>query len=344
MQTIGSIRRRMPRLSLGEEDSTARTQTIWALSGSLVIVVALLAAFALYANPLGARTYSADMHSTGGLVGGADVRIAGVPVGRVKSVSLADDHVVMKFTVSSDVLVGDQTSMEIRMLTPVGGVYVSVSPSGEHSIGSRHIPADRVQLPFQIPELLQQATPVVQQIDAGTLRQNLVSIDSALAKAPGSVRSTIDSAQQILDVFNRQKDQITRILSMSNEYIGVANSQEDAIRTLIEDLARLGPALVANKTAVNIATSTLVDVMSKAFEFLGGPFQTRIEPLLFPLEHGVDSAQALGRKLDDTIGQFQGMIKKLAGLLGPDGQIYIDQANALVDSPNICVPIPGRSC
>ncbi len=310
----------------------------------MVVVLALALAFIVYIRPIGAVTYSANMTSAASVVSGSDVRIAGVPVGRVKSLSLAGDHVVMRFTIKSNVFIGDQTSLEIRMLTPIGGLYVDVNPSGSSPLRRTHIPVDRVQLPFQIPSLLQQATPLVQQTNVGTLRQNLTSIDSALASAPGAVRTTIDSAQKTLDVFDRQKGQIVEILKMSNEYISVANSHSDVIRTVIEDLARLGPALVANRSALIVATTDLVDFLAKVFEFLGGPFQTRIEPLLFPLERSVDSARNLGSKIDNTIADLQGMIKQLAGLLGPDGQIYIDQSNALLNGPNICVPIPGRSC
>ncbi|HET8767306.1 MAG TPA: MlaD family protein, partial [Pedococcus sp.] len=74
-------------------------------AGLTVIAVLLVLAFNIGNLPLlgGGRHYSAAFSEAGGLLKGDDVRIAGVKVGKVESVDLAGDHVVVDFKVTEPV-------------------------------------------------------------------------------------------------------------------------------------------------------------------------------------------------------------------------------------------------
>ncbi|WP_067889374.1 MlaD family protein [Nocardia vaccinii] len=338
------MRNARPWAGFGAEQADERGQLMWASLGIGAVVSVLVLAGWMFVNPPGAHTYRADMTGTGGIQAGADVRIAGVPVGKVASLVLEGDHVVMTFTVDTAARVGDLSSIEVRMLSPVGGYYISLAPSGPRPLGAAHIPADRVRLPFQIPQLLQDMTPVVGEIDAQNLRLTMDKIDRAIADAPGAVHQVLDNTRNLLDVFTQQHGQLTTILDMSNEYLGVVNDNRAVVKTLIDNLMALEPQLLANRDAVRVTVAGIASILTKVLGVIAGPYKDRLEPLVFPLEQAYSDGQELTRRLDDVLNQFRTKVNTLAEYLGPDGQIYIDTGRARIDGPAVCIPIPGQGC
>ncbi|MET9285962.1 MlaD family protein [Nocardia beijingensis] len=339
-----SRRRRRLAVGFGAEDAGEFAQLWWAGAGIVAMVLALVLAGWMFVAQPGSRTFYADMTGTGGLDVNSEVRVAGVPVGKVTGLELIGDHVEMSFTVATKVDVGDQSSLEIRMISPVGGFYLSLAPAGARPLGRTHIPADRVRLPFQIPELLQTVTPVVNEIDAEGLHSSLAKIDQAIAGAPGAVGTILDATHQLIDVVAQQQGQLTSIMAMTNEYLGVVNDNRSLVKTIIDNLVRIEPQLIANRDAVHTMVAELISMLTKIMGFLAGPYKDRIEPLLGPLKEAYGNGQELQRQLEAALGHFRYQIDTLAGYLGPNGQIYIDASRAAIDGPALCVPIPGQGC
>ena len=153
------------------------------------LVAALLAAAGLfYVLPLGKSTYIAHMSEAGAIKAGDNVRIAGIPVGEVKSVELDSDDVTMKFTVDDDVFIGDATTLDIKMLTAAGGHYLAVTPVGTKPLGSTPIPADHVHLPYSLMRAFQDAATPIAQVDGNTFRKNLASLEASLTTSPDGLR------------------------------------------------------------------------------------------------------------------------------------------------------------
>ena len=61
-------------------------------------------------------------------------------MGTVKDLSLETDQVRVRASVDRDAFVGDQSQFEVRMLTVVGGYYVTINSLGDVPLGSRPIP------------------------------------------------------------------------------------------------------------------------------------------------------------------------------------------------------------
>jgi phospholipid/cholesterol/gamma-HCH transport system substrate-binding protein len=98
------------------------------LLGAVAVVVLLAAVGIVSVVETGMTTYTAELSDAGSVRADDDVRVAGITVGKIKSVTLQSDHVDMSFTVKDDVFIGDATSLEVRMLTIVGGHYLAVQP------------------------------------------------------------------------------------------------------------------------------------------------------------------------------------------------------------------------
>ena len=107
------------------DEVDGKAETFWAIV-ALAVVAALVAVIAiLYIHPTGQVEYRAQMTESGGIAAGTEVRVAGVPIGKVREVTLGagkdEGKVNVTMAVDDTVFVGDQTSLQVRMLTVVGG-------------------------------------------------------------------------------------------------------------------------------------------------------------------------------------------------------------------------------
>src|SRR6478752_5804121 len=101
--------------------------TIGAISIA-VIALLILAAFKADKLPLigGGDTYYASFTEAGGLKPNDEVRVAGVRVGKVKSVTLDGDHVRVEFLLQKGVQFGTQTGAEIKVKTLLGSMFLAL--------------------------------------------------------------------------------------------------------------------------------------------------------------------------------------------------------------------------
>lgn len=207
-----------------------RADLAWGLAG-IVCVVVLAAGFGLlYVTDFDVRTPTAYLTDAGSVRVGDPVRLAGVTVGEVKSLTAQDDRVEMRFTVAKDVFLGAQTTLAVRMLTIVGGHYVVVVPAGTEPLGTKPIPADRVVLPYSLPQVFQEAIRPVSQIDGSVLRQNVAALETAITKNPQAIGTTLTAIDNIVDIMNRQNADISRSLKLADEYATALDGSKQVLR------------------------------------------------------------------------------------------------------------------
>jgi phospholipid/cholesterol/gamma-HCH transport system substrate-binding protein len=84
----------------------------------------------------GGRSYSlyAEFEKTGGIKTGAVIEIAGVQVGKVKSIRLYDYQALVEFSIDKDVKVQEDAIASIKTQGLIGEKYVQITPGGSDKI------------------------------------------------------------------------------------------------------------------------------------------------------------------------------------------------------------------
>ncbi|MGW0248365.1 MlaD family protein [Nocardia goodfellowii] len=329
--------------TLGAEEAPPRAQLLWAMLTVVVLTIAATGIGVAYLHPLGTSTYHLRLPESGGLKSGDGVRIAGVTVGRVLSLRLEEDYVAVEFSVDSTQRLGDRTAVDVRMLTPVGGLYLTLSPAGSAPLRDA-IPVDRAQLPYLVNELVPKAAELAEQVDMAALRTALAGVADGLTDAPGAVRDSVSDLESVVTVLATQKQQVEGLLALSNEYLVAARKNQELATEVIRAYAILGPQIVAARSKVEIFADKMTAVVGLLFDFLSGPYAEKVEPLLFPLEQ---TRNLSGELLDSTNSVIDSMLTtltKLAQLAGPEGRALIDQSQLAVRPLEVCIPTPGTRC
>jgi phospholipid/cholesterol/gamma-HCH transport system substrate-binding protein len=97
---------------------------------------------------------TADFPSVGGLKAGSGVEIAGVQVGRVESIGLADYQARVVLRLDSHVELQDDSIASIKTKGLIGERYVRISPGGSEKMIEPNGRIREVEPPVDIEELL----------------------------------------------------------------------------------------------------------------------------------------------------------------------------------------------
>ena len=97
---------------------------------------------------------SADFPSVGGLKAGSSVEIAGVQVGRVESIGLADYQGRVVLRLDGDVKIQEDSIASIKTKGLIGEKYIRISPGGSDKIIPPQGRIREVEPPVDLEELI----------------------------------------------------------------------------------------------------------------------------------------------------------------------------------------------
>ncbi|MEC3919348.1 MlaD family protein [Nocardia sp. CDC160] len=311
------------------------------LYGAVVLAVVLVATAVSYVLPLGKATYTADLAEARSVRTGDEIRIAGIDVGSVKSLELLPDRVRMTFTMNDNVFLGDQTSLEVRMLTVVGGHYVAVFPAGDKPLGKHSIPTDRVRLPYSLIRTLQDATAPVEQVDGDTLRKNFDALADSVDRSPDALRRMGSAVQSLVDLINRQNTDVSKALTVMDEYLTAINANRSLLGTFLRKIGALETDGLAKKAEIATALTVTGQLLSR-IAAIEPAWHDELEPLADQLEAAVPQLEDLGRRFDQALNNL-GDIKTRLQAAAQNG-VTVDQSGITITAPEVCVPLPGRDC
>ncbi|MFF0533038.1 MCE family protein [Nocardia amikacinitolerans] len=332
------------------DDTAKRRKEIrFGIFGVVLVALGMLAAAVLYAVPFGKTTYTAELSEAQSVKEGDDVRLAGVSVGSVESLELKPDRVVMKFTVKSDVFLGDKTSLDIRMLTVVGGHYVALFPAGDAPLGDKPIPADRVRLPYSLIQTFQDATTPLNELDGDTLRRNLAALDQSLTSAPETLRTTLDTVGGYIDAIDRQRTQVSNAIAVADEYVTMYDGAKTDLGRLMDNVNLLETVLIDKRAELREAVALLNSVVQR-LAALTPAWESTLKPRAQQLADALPRLEEMGGKLEPMIASTQQLSEKLRLLVIPEEGVVLDRSGETVPAPagldlsSVCVPVPGKEC
>ncbi|AYF79410.1 MCE family protein [Nocardia yunnanensis] len=323
-------------------DTDRRTQRLLGVAGLVGVVIVLAASALIYLLPIGKHTYTATLPDAGSVKVGDDVRIAGISVGEVKSLDLTDDAVRMRFTVQNDVFIGSDTALEIRMLTPIGGHYVMVFPSGKAALGSKEIPAERVRLPYNLVQAMQDSQRPLSGVDGNTLRRTLTDLTASLQRSPDSVATLSDALSTMVGLLNKQSQDVSRALDIADEYLGVLSDSRKVIGAMLSKIGLMETQILGRRADVTEALNVASELLAR-IAAVEPAWREQLEPLADRILAARPDIEQLGQRLGAVADQLAQAAERLRALITPQG-VAVDQSDLAITPRPVCVPVPGKGC
>jgi phospholipid/cholesterol/gamma-HCH transport system substrate-binding protein len=237
--------------------------------------------------------YSAVFANVSRLKPGQTVRVAGIRVGTVNSVSLRPDKkVVVTFDVDRNIVLTDGTKAAVRYLNLVGDRYLELIDgpgSTKRLAAGGQIPVDRTAPALNLDLLLGGLKPVTRGLsaqDVNTLSASLIQIfqgedttlESLLAKTSSFTNTLADDNQTVQELITNLNTVVSTINKEGGEFSGAVDRLERLISGLSEDRDTIGSAIAA----LDNGTASIADLLARARPPLAGTVDqmNRLAPLL----------------------------------------------------------------
>jgi phospholipid/cholesterol/gamma-HCH transport system substrate-binding protein len=286
---------------------------------SLAVIAALLVvAFKAGDLPVigGGDTYYASFDEAGGLKPNDEVRIAGVRVGKVRSVELKGGRVLVKFQVGGDAKFGKQTGAEIKVKTILGNMFLALKPEGPGQLeeGS-DIPVSRTSSPYDVVDVFEGLAKRSERIDTDQLATALDTLATLTRNTPDEFKSALKGVSALSQTVASRDEELNSLLNNLDDVSQVLGDRKDDIIALMKDGDVLFRALVARRQAVSNlldATSTL----SRELTLLVRQSRADLKPALDELQGVVDLLNANQENLDTSLRLLAPFYRVFANTLG----------------------------
>ena len=329
------------RAVLDEHAATVRSRR-YGILGLVVIVAALAVTAMAYLNPTGQTGYTAHLPNSGGVRVSDQVRIAGIPVGKVTSVRLDNAVVEMKFDVKGSVDVGSESTLDIKLLTPLGGHYVALDPKGDIPLGRNVIPPQRVALPFEVNDIIQAATPLIKEVNGQVIHDTFSEVANAANKYPDAVRDLLRSANALTMSMSKSTDDFHRSLDFANNGLRATVAERKQLITLFEQLDILGK-MYTSKTVDIVEFFSLINELARVLDRITVFYGREVGPIVNGLEDITDTLGAHPDRWGEAVDGLGQTLNIVLPMLSGNGVVF-DKHNRLVPGQDLCLPNIIRNC
>jgi ABC-type transporter Mla subunit MlaD len=279
---------------------------------------------------------SASFHEAGQLVPGADVRISGVTIGKVRSISNRGVNSVVTMQIDPRYApLSADTRAILRLKTLLGEGYVQLS-AGNRSGGmlrdGARIPASQVQSAQTLDQVLGSFDTRTQH----NLQALLTGTSSALAgqgqslnDALGNLDPTVTELTAMVGVLNGQRASVRRLIGDGATVLGTLGRRGAELQTLVS----AGNQVLSTTATRNAALSATVDALP--------PFLARLRTTLHTVEGTLSAAKPSLDALGPVAPLLTPALRDLISLSGPAVKL-LHEAPSLIDAADRALPAVAR--
>jgi phospholipid/cholesterol/gamma-HCH transport system substrate-binding protein len=251
---------------------------LWRLT--IFVTVCLLTLFGLYAvfgqvRFQKEKSYNAEFSNVAGLEEGNFVRIAGVEVGKVKSVTVKQNsYAVVEFTADDSVVLTDGTKAVIKYDNLIGGRFLALE-EGAGSLNrlqpGQTIPLNKTAPALDLDALIGGFRPLFRALDPEQVNALTGQLISAFEGQGVTVGSFLAQTSALTSTLADRDDLIGQVIVNLNSVLASLGDQSDQFGTAVDSLSELVEGLADHRTDVSrglanldAGAASVADLLSQA--------------------------------------------------------------------------------
>lgn len=321
-----------------------RNPVVLGVVGTLVLAAVAALVFFYEDLPLigGGTTYRAEFSEAAGLRPDDEVRVAGIKVGEVTDVDLADDRVLVAFRVQ-DAWLGDTTTAAIKLKTLLGRKFLALYPTGRTTLDpDQAIPLGRTATPYDVTAAFEGLADTAGAIDTAQLADSFRTISDTFADSPEHVRTALDGLTALSKTISSRDTQLAELLDNTRTITRTLSGTNDEFDKLLDDGNLLLTELSNRREAIHDLLTGTTDLASQ-LSGLVADNQRQLAPALSQLDSVTGILQRYTKNIDDSL-KLAGPYFRLVDNATGSGR-WIDNylCGLQEDNRDPCVPprIPG---
>ncbi|PXW35220.1 UNVERIFIED_CONTAM: phospholipid/cholesterol/gamma-HCH transport system substrate-binding protein [Williamsia faeni] len=285
--------------------------------GILILLMVATSAFFLSSLPLlGAGvTYAANFSEAAGLKPGAEVRVAGVKVGDVRTVDLDGDKVRVEMRVTN-AWIGNQTKASIQIKTVLGQKYVALDPQGTKIADPDEvIPLSRTTSPYDVIEAFSDAADQIDDMDTTQLATSMRTLSDAFSGTPADLRSSLDGLTRLSETIASRDQKVQELLAATKDTSKLLADRNDEFERLISGAGELLTELNNRQQSISTLLSSTI-TLSDALSGIVKDNQEQIGPTLNTLNQVIAILQDQNENLRQSLTYMAPFYRLYANVLG----------------------------
>lgn len=235
---------------------------------------ALLTVFAQFRFGEG-KNYFAEFTNVSGMKDSDMVRIAGVEVGQVQSISFNSDATVrVEFSADDSVVLTDGTRAEIRYDNVIGGRYLALVEGAGGVAALRPgetIPVARTRPALDLDSVIGGFKPLFRALDPTQVNELSGQLISALQGQGPTITSFLSQAAVVTSTLADRDQLIGQVVQNLDVVLGALGEQSDRLDTAVTSLSELVAGLAARGADVagavaytDAAAASIADLLAQS--------------------------------------------------------------------------------
>ena len=240
------------------------------------VVLVLLAAAALFLNKGDGKHYvTVDFEQTNSVYKGSDVKILGVPVGRVEKLTPRGDVVRVKISYDGDVKLPNDVKAVVVSPSIVGDRFIQLAPAydgGAVLKDDAFLSVDRTAVPVELDAIYQSLDDLAVALGPkGANKEGALSTflgDSAkqLDGQGAQLNQTIQNFGKLSTTLSNNKDELFGSLREVEDFVTLLRTNDSTVRAFNDSTARVSTVLEGERkdlaATLKALSLALVDVNS----------------------------------------------------------------------------------
>ncbi|MET1038515.1 MAG: MCE family protein [Aeromicrobium sp.] len=239
-----------------------------------VVVVLLIAATLLFLNRGDGKRYiTVDFEQTNSVYKGSDVKILGVPVGEVESLTPRGDVVRVKISYDGKQRLPDDVKAVVVSPSIVGDRFIQLSPAydgGKTLKDDAYLPVDRTAVPVELDAVYQSLDDLSVALgpeganDDGSLSRLVDGAAEQLDGQGAQVNETLQNFGKLGTTLSNNKDELFGSLREVEEFVSLLKTNDAAVRSFNDSTAEVSTVLEGERedlaATLEALSKALVDV------------------------------------------------------------------------------------
>lgn len=283
--------------------------------GIMILLMLALSSFYLTQLPLigaGAR-YTAKFAEAAGLKEGNEVRVAGIKVGNVESVSLNGDKVDVKFRVSNT-WIGDQTQASIQIKTVLGQKYLGLVPRGSTE-ADPDVPLTDTVSPYDVIQAFSDASNQIEDLDTDKVATSLATLSDAFSGTSGDMSASLKGISRLSQTIASRDQEVQKLLGATKNTSKILSDRNEEFTRLIAGAGQLLDELNNRQKSIS-ALLTSTTTLSTALSGIVKENQAQIGPALASVREVASILTKQNTNLRKTIQNMAPFYRLYANVLG----------------------------
>jgi phospholipid/cholesterol/gamma-HCH transport system substrate-binding protein len=247
-------------------------------------------------------SYSAYFAEAGGLNAGAEVQVSGLPVGKVSSVSLDHNRVVVEFKVHRSVRLGDRTEAAVKAKGLLGSKILEVAPRGAGRLAAP-IPLDRTTPAYQLSDALGDLSTTISGLNTHQVSDSLQTLAETFRDTPSALKTAVEGVARFSQTLDTRDARLRNLLANTNKVTTVLAQRSDQVVSLIANTNALLAQLRTESYALQEISHNISTVSTQLAGFIDDN-RAQLHPAL-------DKLNAVLTIVDNRKGAVQKSITKL---------------------------------